>query len=98
MAWRTVALGQAAAPASDSPTTEKALFEDMPVVEAAALHAQSLEEAPASVTVITAGDNTNGGLGTPVLLRAHPVGYCPLQVRAVMATGTTASSIVGIAD
>ena len=50
------------------------------------------------LTIITAGDNSNGLLGTPVLLKAHPVGYCPIQVRAVMATGTTATNIVGICD
>lgn len=50
------------------------------------------------LNVITAGDNTNSGLGTPVLLKAHPVGYCPIQVRAVLAAGTTATNIVGLAD
>lgn len=50
------------------------------------------------LTIITAGDNSNNGAGTPVLLKAHPVGYCPIQVRAVLAAGTTAQSIVGIAD
>jgi hypothetical protein len=50
------------------------------------------------VTVIMAGDASNGGFGTPVLFKAHPVGYMDAQVRAVMATGTTATNIVGIAD
>lgn len=54
---------QTVAPAAAS-TSEKALFEDMPVVEAAALHAQSLEEAPASVTVITASDIAKYGYRT----------------------------------
>src|SRR5579871_3616137 len=44
-------------PAPPSPSSgEAALFGDMPVVEAAALHAQTLAEAPASVTVVTADD------------------------------------------
>ena len=51
-----------------------------------------------NVTVIMAGDNSNGGLGTPVTFTAQPVGYMPIQVRAVMATGTTATNIVGLAN
>jgi outer membrane receptor for ferrienterochelin and colicin len=43
---------------------EQALFQDLPVVEAAALHAQTLEEAPANVTVITAGDIRKYGYRT----------------------------------
>lgn len=50
------------------------------------------------VTVIAAGDNTNSGAGTPVKFTGYPVGWLPVQVRAVMNTGTTASSIVGVAD
>ena len=46
------------------PAQEKSLFEELPVVEAAALHAQSLEEAPASVTVITATDIRKFGYRT----------------------------------
>lgn len=50
------------------------------------------------VNVITAGDNSAGGLGTAVLFKAVPVGWFPVQVRAVLATGTTASQIVGLSD
>ena len=51
------------------------------------------------VTVITAGDNSNNGLGTPVTFSAVPAGtLLNVQVRAVMATGTTATNIVGLAD
>lgn len=50
------------------------------------------------VTVIAAGDASNGGLGTPVLFKSHPVGYLNLQVRAVMLTGTTATNILGLSD
>lgn len=51
------------------------------------------------VTVITAGDNSNSGAGTPVTFSAVPAGtYLNVQVRAVMATGTTATNMVGLAD
>lgn len=52
-----------------------------------------------AVTVITAADQSNGGLGTPVLISAVPAGtLLPIQVRAVMATGTAATLIVGLTD
>lgn len=50
------------------------------------------------VTLIAAGDNSNSGLGTAVLFKAVPVGILNVQVRAVLATGTTATNIVGLAD
>ena len=43
---------------------EKALFDDLPMVEAAALHAQTLEEAPANVTIISAADIRKYGYRT----------------------------------
>jgi hypothetical protein len=51
-----------------------------------------------TLTVIMASDQGNGGLGTPVLFSGVPVGIMDIQVRAVMATGTNASNIVGLAD
>ena len=35
---------------------------------------------------------------TPVVFASHPVGYLPVQVRRVMATSTTATSIVALFD
>lgn len=40
----------------------------------------------------------NQSTDTAVVLKNHPVGYVPIQVRRVMATGTTATSIVGLGD
>ncbi len=49
---------------SPTPAGEEALLEDLPVVEAASLHVQSLEEAPANVTVITAAQIAKYGYRT----------------------------------
>lgn len=48
------------------------------------------------VSVVTAGDQSAAGV--PVVYKAHPVGYMPVQVRRVMATGTTATNLVGMCD
>ncbi|MGD0296767.1 MAG: TonB-dependent receptor [Bryobacteraceae bacterium] len=76
-------------PPATPPTTEKALFEDMPVVEAAALHAQSLEEAPASVTVITADDIRKYGYRT--------LGEALAGVRGLYVTSDHIYQYVGVA-
>jgi hypothetical protein len=51
-----------------------------------------------NLMLITAADNSQSGLGSPVLYTNVPVGWFPVQVRAVLATGTTAGGIVGHAD
>ncbi|MCA3716897.1 MAG: hypothetical protein IM674_01455 [Brevundimonas sp.] len=38
------------------------------------------------------------GGGAAVTLSAHPIGYLPVQVSRVLATGTTATSIVALFD
>jgi hypothetical protein len=65
----------------------------------AACYAKSLFIGVAgNLNIIAAGDNSNNGLGTAVLFSNVPVGWFPVMVRAVLATLTTASSIVGVAD
>lgn len=49
------------------------------------------------VVVVTAGDQSNGGQGTPVTFK-NAVGYMPVMVRRVLATGTTATNILALGD
>lgn len=46
------------------------------------------------VAVIGVGDT----VGNSVTFKAHPVGYLPVQVRRVLATGTTATNILALMD
>jgi hypothetical protein len=50
------------------------------------------------VSVIAVEDTSNAGAGTARVFKAHPVGYMPVQVRRVMATGTTATNILALCD
>lgn len=69
--------------------SEKTLFEEMPVVEGAALHAQTLEEAPASVTIISANDIRRYGYRT--------LGEALASVRGVYVTYDRIYHYVGVA-
>lgn len=51
-----------------------------------------------NVAVITCGDDSNNGAGTPVTFTNVPVGWFPVQVRRVMNTNTTASGIIALMD
>ena len=53
-----------AAAAGSGAAAESVLFEALPVVEAATLHKQTLAEAPASITVISADDIRTYGFRT----------------------------------
>ena len=70
MAWRLTVIALMIASLNLSPAQEtaapgeRALFGKLPVVETAALHQQTLEEAPADVTVITAADIRKYGYRT----------------------------------
>jgi iron complex outermembrane receptor protein len=64
IAWFTALAGVAQIATAQASAGEKALFGEMPVVQAAALHAQTLEEAPANVTIISAADIRKYGYRT----------------------------------
>jgi hypothetical protein len=48
------------------------------------------------VTIVLAGDRSTNGVG--VLFKAVPVGILAVQVRRILATGTTATNIVALYD
>lgn len=52
-----------------------------------------------AIVVIMAADQSNGGLGTAVTFSGVPAGtLLDIQVRAVLATSTTATLIIGLCD
>jgi len=61
-AWSALAAASDGPP--QKPSDETVLFGDLPAVEAASLHAQTLAEAPANITVITAAEIRRYGYRT----------------------------------
>lgn len=51
-----------------------------------------------NIAIVAAGDQSNTLQGTAVTVSNVPVGWFPVQVRRVMSTNTTASSIVAFYD
>lgn len=47
---------------------------------------------------VTGDVKVDTAFGATVTFTAHPVGYMPVQVRRVYATGTTATNIVALYD
>ncbi len=60
-----------------------------------ATYAKALYVGSAGDLVILPVNNADGAT---VKLANHPVGYCPIQVRQVYATGTVASGIIALVD
>src|ERR1035438_10479741 len=68
-------LAQAQTGTASKPTEDPVLFGDLPTVEAVALHAQTLAEAPATVTVITAEQIHHYGYRTLAEALASVAGF-----------------------
>lgn len=63
-AWVLAAFVCAGSAVAQNAASEKTLFDELPAVEAVSLHAQTLAEAPANVTVITAAEIHDHGYRT----------------------------------
>jgi outer membrane receptor for ferrienterochelin and colicins len=74
---------------------EQALFEELPVVEAATLRQQTLEEAPANVTVVSATEIRQRGYRTLADVLADVRGFYVTNDRTYRFVGTRGLSIPG---
>ncbi|MGB9605908.1 MAG: TonB-dependent receptor plug domain-containing protein, partial [Bryobacteraceae bacterium] len=83
----------AAAPARDA--AEEALFGDLPVVEAATLHAQNLKDAPASVTIISRQEIRRYGWRTLAEVLSHVRGFYMTHDSAFWFAGVRGYSLPG---
>ena len=75
---------------SGATAPESVLFENLPVVEVATLHMQTLKEAPASATVISAADIRNYGWRTlGEVLAAVPQELSAAEAAPLLCAGIT---------
>lgn len=89
-----MARAQTGAPPGDG-APESVLFEKLPVVEAATLHAQTLQEAPASITIISAEDIRTYGFRTLGEALAAVRGFYVTYDRSYHYAGVRGFSIPG---
>lgn len=86
---------QPSAGSPDSKSRRQAMFEELPVVEAATLHAQTLADVPANVSVITASDIQRFGYRTLGEALSYVRGFYMTSDRIYNYAGARGLSIPG---